>query len=225
MCSSPGSQHPPGSAPRWLAAPGPTPLPTRRAMCPASVSLSSKEAHRTQGVNRGTAQTYTVSGGGARPPRSDPGPTEPRDSALPAQWPPPPPAGAPWGPPARMRPAGSSSFAAVGGSARPRTALGSERPEGQEVGRGLASRPVASSSPAGRRLPFQLLPLTRARTRLGRGRWAHSLSPDSESLLFTRGSFLEDNERGSAVGEPVSREGEAFRVGLPGRLPDACLGK
>lgn len=239
-CLSPGSQHPPGSVRRGLVVPDPPSLPTPRATCPASVSLSSKGVHRSQGVNRGTAQTYTVSRGrrAPSPPGSrTPAPPSRADSALPARWPPPPPAGAPWGPPARMCPAGSSSSAAVGGSVRPRPAPGRERREGREVGRGRASGPAASSSPAGPAPPFPAsFPSTRARTH-ARTR-AHTRAPGAGPVgpqpvsghckfAVHSGSFLDDDERGSAVGEPVSREGATG--GLPGggtgRLPDARLGK
>lgn len=239
-CLLPGSQHPPGSIRRGLVAPDPPSLPTPRATCPASVSLSSKGVHRKQGVNRGTAQTYTVSRGRREPstPGSrTPAPPSRADSALPARWPPPPPAGAPWGTPARMCPAGCSSSAAVGGSVRPRPAPGSERREGREVGRGLASGPAASSSPAGPVASFPAsAPHTGAHTRTHAHThartharaWGGAGGPTAclRTLQVCFSLWLISGRRregkcGGGTGVQGRSDREDFRV----RLPDARLGK
>lgn len=238
MCLLPGSQHPPGSIRRGLVAPDPPSLPTPRATCPASVSLSSKGCTESKVLTEAQLRPTRFPGGGANPPRPDPGPRTPAppsraDSALPARWPPPPPAGAPWGPPARMCPAGCSSSAAVGGSVRPRPALGSERPEGREVGRGLASGPAASSSPAGPAASFPAsAPHTGAHTRTHARTharaWGGAGGPTAcvRTLQVCFSLWLISGRRregkcGGGTGVQGRSDGEAFRV----RLPDARLGK
>lgn len=178
-------------------------------------------------------------GGGANPPRPHPGPrplraalTTPYLRGGPRRHPPgrpgdPRPACVPPDAPAPRRWAALCAQGQCQGASAGRDGKWGG---GWRAGRQLPPPPLAL------RLPFQPLPLARARTRTRtrahtRAPGAGPVGPQPVSGLckfaFHSGSFLDDDERGSAVGEPVSREGA--RGGLPGgstgRLPDARLGK